>query len=150
MRNVPVGSGRRKTKSVLPNYPNMIVSNPDILISPRGFPVSFYPATLYWGSSVCNTEAPPLLRLPVLGKHARDVKENHDRILVPKTLRIHDPIEAAKSSIWSTLGIKNGNNGMFKAIEAKGERHTSVGEREMMMQANPAAFSRSLNFHERA
>ncbi|KAJ7953826.1 Cyclic dof factor like, partial [Quillaja saponaria] len=61
---------------------------------------------------------------PTLGKHSRDgnilphprshkeepVKErNHSEngVLIPKTLRIDDPSEAAKSSIWATLGIKN-------------------------------------------
>ena len=34
-------------------------------------------------------------------------KPRNGGVLVPKTLRIDDPSEAAKSSIWATLGIKN-------------------------------------------
>ncbi|GMH31165.1 hypothetical protein Nepgr_033008 [Nepenthes gracilis] len=71
---------------------------------------------------------------PILGKHSRDGntlksfaskdvdavvrKGSESRVLVPKTLRIDDPTEAAKSSIWATLGIKNEkgdsiNSGVF-------------------------------------
>lgn len=139
MRNVAVGSGRRKTKnSLAPNYHSIMVSDADTFVfSPHGFPVSFYPASFYCG-------APP----PVLGKHSR---ENLDGVLVPKTLRIHDPSEAAKSSIWTTLGIKSDGVGLFKgSFESKGDGRRGVNERAVLLQANPAALSRSLNFHERA
>lgn len=162
MRNVAVGSGRRKNKNtLLPNYPVARASDaasslkPNaFLISSPGFPVSFYPATLYWGSApnMSSGDPPPrsMSSGSVLGKHLRG-KENLEAertVLIPKTLRIHDPSEAAKSCMWSTLGIKNERvrslNGasLFKAFESKGDHRATV------LQANPAAFCRSLNFHE--
>ncbi|GKU97202.1 hypothetical protein SLEP1_g10373 [Rubroshorea leprosula] len=107
---------------------------------------------------------------PTLGKHSRDestgkpsnseeeepVKEsNSERCLwIPKTLRIDDPGEAARSSIWATLGIKNdkvnpiGGGGLFKAFQSKGDDKNPVLEASPVLQANPAALSRSINFHE--
>ncbi|KAK6266858.1 hypothetical protein QUC31_017695 [Theobroma cacao] len=107
---------------------------------------------------------------PTLGKHSRDenmgklsnsgeeepVKENNaERCLwIPKTLRIDDPGEAARSSIWATLGIKNdkpdsiGSGGLFKSFQSKGDERNQVPETSPVLQANPAALSRSINFHE--
>ncbi|KAG6415714.1 hypothetical protein SASPL_123128 [Salvia splendens] len=108
---------------------------------------------------------------PTLGKHSRDdntlmpvnpeeasEKESNPKkcLWVPKTLRIDDPGEAAKSSIWATLGIKNeradsvGSGGLFKAFESqlKGGEKAHGPETSTVLQANPAALSRSLNFHE--
>ncbi|XP_030956451.1 cyclic dof factor 3-like [Quercus lobata] len=108
---------------------------------------------------------------PTLGKHSRDgniinpanspkesVKENSSErcVWIPKTLRIDDPNEAAKSSIWTTLGIKNektssiNSGGLFKAFQTKGNDKSKVVETSAVLQANPAALSRSLNFHESA
>lgn len=107
---------------------------------------------------------------PTLGKHSRDEnilkssnsgdeepqKENNaERCLwIPKTLRIDDPGEAARSSIWATLGIKNdkadtiSGGGLFKAFQSKTDEKNHVAETSPVLQANPAALSRSLNFHE--
>ncbi|OIW02139.1 hypothetical protein TanjilG_06734 [Lupinus angustifolius] len=106
---------------------------------------------------------------PTLGKHSRDgnilsptsLKEkpstetssdnnnSENSVLIPKTLRIDDPGEAAKSSIWSTLGIKN-DGGIFKAFpSSKGGDKNHVVEASPLLHANPAALSRSLIFHER-
>ncbi|KAD7479500.1 hypothetical protein E3N88_02636 [Mikania micrantha] len=100
---------------------------------------------------------------PTLGKHSRaengeeeTTTENEEEksLWVPKTLRIDDPDEAAKSSIWATLGIKNdrsvGGNGrgMFKAFQSKREDKEPMKEASPALQANPAALSRSLNFQE--
>ncbi|KAI3462931.1 hypothetical protein Pfo_019594 [Paulownia fortunei] len=108
---------------------------------------------------------------PTLGKHSRDdnimkpanpeeetqKESNSEKLLwVPKTLRIDDPGEAAKSSIWATLGIKNdrvdsvGGGRLFKAFQSqsKGDEKTQVPETSTVLQANPAALSRSLSFHE--
>ncbi|KAF5748989.1 hypothetical protein HS088_TW04G00950 [Tripterygium wilfordii] len=107
---------------------------------------------------------------PTLGKHLRDEntakasntgeeetsKDNHtERCLwVPKTLRIDDPGEAAKSSIWTTLGIKNdkvdsfGGGGLFKSFQSKGDEKSHTTESTPVLHANPAALSRSQNFHE--
>ncbi|KAG6429719.1 hypothetical protein SASPL_107772 [Salvia splendens] len=131
MRNVAVGSGRRKTKnSINPNYHGIVVSEADaLLFAPHhGFPLSFYPAAFYCSSG--------------LGKHSRD------GVLVPKMLRIHDPSEAAKSSIWTTLGINKDGGGMFVGRRGVGDDTTAAAAK--LLRANPAALSRSLNFHERA
>nr|KYP45420.1 Dof zinc finger protein DOF5.2 [Cajanus cajan] len=156
--------------------------------NPSGFchPVSFYPTPPFWGcmpmpvppaspswSSHSFPNYPPAPtssgpNSPTLGKHSRDGDilfqpgtENNKSVLIPKTLRIDDPTEAAKSSIWSTLGIKNDklNNhslnggGLFKAFASKGDdknkNHGMVVEASPVLQANPAALSRSLVFHER-
>ncbi|KAK9272869.1 hypothetical protein L1049_003247 [Liquidambar formosana] len=107
---------------------------------------------------------------PTLGKHSRDenmlkpsnseeeepLKENNSErcLWIPKTLRIDDPGEAARSSIWATLGIKNdkadsiSGGGLFKAFQSKSEEKNHVAETSPVLQANPAALSRSLNFHE--
>ncbi|KAF5725373.1 hypothetical protein HS088_TW23G00094 [Tripterygium wilfordii] len=107
---------------------------------------------------------------PTLGKHSRDentVKasttgeeenpkdNNSERCLwVPKTLRIDDPGEAAKSSIWMTLGIKYdkadslGGGGLFKSFQSKGDEKSHSTEFSPVLHANPAALSRSQNFHE--
>ncbi|KAM0987191.1 hypothetical protein ACFX2G_011527 [Malus domestica] len=120
--------------------------------------------------SHCATRSGP--NSPTLGKHSRDedipnpsssqneepAKENSSErcVWIPKTLRIDDPNEAARSSIWATLGIKNekGNctnegGGLFKAFQSKGDEKNHVVEASPVLQANPAAFSRSLNFRER-
>ncbi|XP_059648829.1 cyclic dof factor 1-like [Cornus florida] len=107
---------------------------------------------------------------PTLGKHSRDGNllntSNSDKeellretnsescLWVPKTLRIDDPSEAARSSIWSTLGIKNDKTdsihggGLFKGFQSKGDNKSHRAETPLVLQANPAALSRSLNFHE--
>lgn len=65
-----------------------------------------------------------------------------------------DPGEAARSSIWATLGIKPdradsvGGGGLFKAFQSKSDEKTHVSETSTVLQANPAALSRSLSFHE--
>ncbi|KAF4376705.1 hypothetical protein F8388_025576 [Cannabis sativa] len=107
---------------------------------------------------------------PTLGKHSRDEntvksnsseeeqpkESNSERCLwIPKTLRIDDPGEAARSSIWATLGIKNdkadsiSGGGLFKAFQPKNDEKNHRAENSVL-QANPAALSRSLSFQERS
>lgn len=146
---------------------------------PPGFPMPFYP---YWGCAVpgpwnvpwvappCTNTAPTSgSNSPTLGKHSREEnvkssecgeeepqKENKPEkcLWIPKTLRIDDPGEAARSSIWATLGIKNDGSasvnggGLFKAFQSKVEEKNHVSEPSAMLQANPAALSRSRNFQE--
>ncbi|KAL2340761.1 hypothetical protein Fmac_008701 [Flemingia macrophylla] len=136
-------------------------------LCPPGFPMSFYPAAAFWNipwfpSHSHHSTGP---NSPTLGKHSRDedvAKENKEEptrqrngssVLVPKTLRIDDPSEAAKSSIWATLGIKNecvsvSGGGMFKGFQSKKDDKNHVVEASPVLRANPAALSRSLNFHE--
>ncbi|KAK1351426.1 cyclic dof factor 2 [Heracleum sosnowskyi] len=108
---------------------------------------------------------------PTLGKHSRDEnmpkssscdkgspKENNPEkcLWVPKTLRIDDPGEAAKSRIWETLGIKNEiggdtdcGKGMFKAaFQTKDAEKCHYSKSSSVLHANPAAMSRSRSFHE--
>ncbi|XWS60528.1 hypothetical protein CRYUN_Cryun07bG0043600 [Craigia yunnanensis] len=146
---------------------------------PSGFPMSFYPAAAYWNCGIPGTWNIPWLspqsstssnqkdptsgpNSPTLGKHSREgdiddsekqkpSKQKNGCVLVPKTLRIDDPSEAAKSSIWATLGIKNeslGRGGLFKAFQPKSDEKNYIAEASPVLRANPAALSRSLNFHE--
>lgn len=167
-------------------YPwNPSVSLPTF--GPTSFPIPFYstPPPPYWGCAVPGPWPVPWVipqtghtppssgpNSPTLGKHSRDdnvlnladkeeglEKEGSSEksLWVPKTLRINDPGEAAKSSIWATLGIKNdrvdsvgGGGGLFKAFQSgsKGDEKARVQETSTVLQANPAALSRSLSFHE--
>ncbi|KAG2669570.1 hypothetical protein I3843_14G038500 [Carya illinoinensis] len=85
------------------------------------------------GNSSCSGNSSP-----ILGKHSRDAnslaEETKEQSLwVPKTLRVNHPEEAAKSSIWSTLGIEpdkdksSARGGIFKASQSKSNTnsHTS-------------------------
>ncbi|KAJ4841034.1 hypothetical protein Tsubulata_009370 [Turnera subulata] len=147
---------------------------------PPGFPMPFYPAP-YWNCGITGAWNIPLLspqsssssnhkapssgpNSPTLGKHSRDgglklddsekeepAKQKNGCLVVPKILRIDDPSEAAKSSIWTTLGIKNeslSNGGLFKAFKPKSAEKNGITEPSPALRANPAALSRSINFHE--
>ncbi|KAL7606059.1 hypothetical protein Lser_V15G18389 [Lactuca serriola] len=131
---------------------------------PTGYPpIPFYPPP-YWNSVSWLPPATSAPNYSILGKHSSDresinpieePKKQKNSILIPKTLRIDDPDEAAKSSIWATLGIKNENcsrRDLFKGFEAKGDekKKQPITEPSLLLQANPAAFSRSLCFQERA
>lgn len=145
-------------------------------LCPPGFPMSFYPAAFWnvpWFPSHPSVTNPmslnSSLNSPTLGKHLRNddnddnlakqdhlqneesPKQRNGSVLVPKTLRIDDPSEAAKSSIWATLGITNecvSGGGMTKAFQSKKDGKKHVAETSPMLRANPAALARSLNFHE--
>uniref|UniRef100_A0A1J3CSS9 Cyclic dof factor 3 n=1 Tax=Noccaea caerulescens TaxID=107243 RepID=A0A1J3CSS9_NOCCA len=142
---------------------------PPAFYPPPGYPMPFYP---YWtipmlsphhSSMSLNGSSP---NSSILGKHSRDEesarkdneterKQRNVSVLVPKTLRIDDPNEAAKSSIWTTLGIKNEGmskgGGMFKGFDQKTKKmnNNEKADNSPLLSANPAALSRSLNFHER-
>ncbi|KAL2903946.1 Cyclic dof factor 2 [Bienertia sinuspersici] len=98
-------------------------------------------------------------------KESSEVREfQNSRVVIPKTLRFFDPSEAAKSSICTTLGIKNNKNAASGRLALFGELQqpkssvsydrtttnmiSGVEASSMVLQANPAAFSRSLAFHE--
>uniref|UniRef100_A0A7N0TRU3 Dof-type domain-containing protein n=1 Tax=Kalanchoe fedtschenkoi TaxID=63787 RepID=A0A7N0TRU3_KALFE len=127
-------------------------------------PISSPSAT---GSPLSSPSSSP--HSPRLGKHSRDgeminvtnksdggVEPKASRgIWIPKTLRIDDPSQAAKSSIWETLGIQNekssiNGSGIFKSLPQKDGScgNSKVPERPHHMHTNPAALSRSQNFHE--
>lgn len=95
---------------------------------------------------------------PMVGKHSRDgslhVEEKIEKssLWVPKTLRLDDPEDAAKSSM-STLGItldesiKRGN--LFRSFHA-GNEVSNASSATRVLHFNPAAMSRSQTFQERA
>ncbi|KAK8961310.1 Cyclic dof factor 2 [Platanthera guangdongensis] len=87
---------------------------------------------------------------PALGKHCRDAaatspgKAKQEKSLwVPKTLRIDDVDEAARCSIFTILGIKPDEDGIFKAFSSKINKKGDAA-----LHANPAALSRSQAFQE--
>lgn len=151
-------------------------------ICPIAFPMPFFP-TPYWNCSVppwSNPWLSPPLQAENektsgsdpnsrLGKHSREgdllnpsnpggkeqseQKYSERSILVPKTLRIDDPDEAAKSSIWSTLGIKydSANRGeFFKALQPKSDDKHNKPNTSPVLHTNPAALSRSITFQQSA
>ncbi|KAL4015807.1 hypothetical protein IC575_023409 [Cucumis melo] len=168
------------------SLPYSSITPPSAPFYPPGIPVSYYPSQPYWGYL-----APPSLTIinpnsqnsstnsSVLGKRSRDgklvkspsnteseiVKQKNSEepsLGIPKTMKVDDPNEAAKSSIWSTLGIKNDkkagggststtiNGGsLFVSLQrsTKGKEETQI-ESWSLLQANPAAFSRALKFRE--
>ena len=98
---------------------------------------------------------------PSLGKHNRDsgltvVEKREKSLWIPKTVRIIDPDEAAKSSILSTLGITPDTGepmkkaGIFKGFHSKikDAADLRLDREKVMMHLNPAALSRSQTFQE--
>ncbi|KAG7017702.1 Cyclic dof factor 3, partial [Cucurbita argyrosperma subsp. argyrosperma] len=104
-----------------------------------------------WMSPVGQSHAP---NSPTLGKHSRDKKGGERCIWIPKTLRIDDPEEAAKSSIWATLGIKNEKRdsvgeGVFKPFRFNdSDEQNERTKPTSVLELNPAALSRSIKFNE--
>ncbi|XP_022868819.1 cyclic dof factor 1-like [Olea europaea var. sylvestris] len=144
-------------------------------IYPAGFPMPFYP-TPYWNVTWLSLQSPTPSQKALgsspdspLGKHSRDgellvpnkpeskecivEKNSESSIVIPKTLRIDNPDEAAKSPIWATLGIKYDSvtrEGLFKALQPKFDKKKPVATASPVMHANPAALSRSIGFQESA
>ncbi|PWA42705.1 DOF transcription factor 2 [Artemisia annua] len=179
MRNMPVGAGRRKNKNLASQCRYITISqesvttsitvpeniqnnisipgvslpynpwNPAVPIPSVCPPLPVYPS-VYWN---CIPFLPPSTPSsdPILGKRVRDddLEKPNNSILIPKTLRIDDPDEAAKSSIWATLGIKNENFKAFQGKSKDSKKHQETTN-SPTLQANPAAFSRSLCFQETA
>ncbi|KAJ6772397.1 DOF-TYPE ZINC FINGER DNA-BINDING FAMILY PROTEIN [Salix koriyanagi] len=104
-----------------------------------------------------------------LGKHSRDSNilnpayleapsregtKSEKGVLVPKNLKIDDLGEAARSSMWASLGIMSeksnsiNGGGLFKGFQSKNEDRNCMAGTTSVLQANPAASSRSRNFHE--
>lgn len=147
-----------------------------VVYRPSGFRMPFYTAPPFgacavpcvWSIPPCVTPLIPGHDSPTLGKHPRDdttsdsEKEQPQKesnpgkcFWVPKTLRIDDPSEAARSFIWTTLGDENDkkagsvgkSGGPLNAFEPKG-RMNNVSTAASVLHANPAALSRALRFHE--
>jgi len=150
-----------------------------------GIAIPFYPAAAaYWGcmvpgawnapwpphsqsesASSLSTASPASTKSNCLtpGKRSRDSDEEGDtkgngKVWVPKTIRIDDADEVARSSILSLIGIngdKAGKDGRGCKLarvfeqkeEAKTATHTVINSLPFL-QGNPAALSRSLTFQE--
>jgi len=81
-----------------------------------------------------------------LGKHPREANSQEEdkpeeTFWVPKALRITDPEEAAKSSIWDSLGIKPDKRLFCKCCHSKNLKNGKTPESPESVQANPAVFS---------
>jgi hypothetical protein len=160
---------------------------------PQG--IAIYPAApaAYWGCVVPGgwnnlpwpaqggLSSPPSVSssgradsLTLLGKHAREadepgIRRSHGsgKVWAPKTIRIDDADEVAKSSIWSLIGIKADDkqknadmdgrkHGSSTVFEPKHDEEKKTAKQAMMMittgspllHANPVALTRSLTFQE--
>lgn len=94
---------------------------------------------------------------PTLGKHSRlytDEEKSETCVLVPKTLRIEDPDEPSRSPFWTTSGIKPGQKKsmsrgtIFGTFEPKVDDMSHIADASHILEANPAALSRSHTFKE--
>ncbi|KAG8097017.1 hypothetical protein GUJ93_ZPchr0013g37011 [Zizania palustris] len=147
--------------------------------------IPFYPAApAYWGCMVpgawhapwpqqsqsqsvsTSSAASPVSTMSncfKLGKHPRDGNEEGDsksnvKVWVPKTIRIDDVDEVARSSIWSLIGIKSEKVAadhdrgckLAKVFEPKDEAKTATHTvvNSPFLQGNPAALTRSVTFQE--
>ncbi|KAK1373377.1 Dof-type domain-containing protein [Heracleum sosnowskyi] len=147
-------------------------------ICPPGFPFPCYTIP-YWNYNVPGSWNMPWLPPPpqvtnqdapicdsksqILGKHSREgdllrpvnyLDKEHCKlnnveksVVVPKIIRIDDLDEEAKGSIFASLGIKTDT--ITKAFQHKKDEKDHVVKPSPVLQANPAAMSRSLRFQER-
>jgi hypothetical protein len=97
-----------------------------------------------------------------LGKHAREGDEGRShgsgKVWAPKTVRIDDADEVARSSIWSVIGIKGDTQNTDTDRRKHGTvfepKHEAKAAKQAMittlplLHANPVAFTRSLTFQE--
>lgn len=164
-KKVNVGSHEETFDKSYQSLPPQFSWNPAMC-----YPVSFYPNIAYYGGCLVPSWNVQSISTQscgqnstTLGKHSRDgnillhsnsekenlgSERNNNSVFIPKTLRIDDPNEIANSSIWSTLGIKNGGE-LFMGFASKGGVKNHVETSSSVLQANPVALSRSLVFHER-
>ncbi|XP_051183098.1 cyclic dof factor 1 [Lolium perenne] len=150
--------------------------------------IPFYPApAAYWGCMVpgawntpwqqqsqSQSGSSPSAASPVSTvsscfqsrKHPRDGDEERNangngKVWVPKTIRIDDVDEVARSSIWSLIGIKGDKVGtddsrgcklarvFYPKDAAKTTTHRVINS-SPFLKGNPAAQSRSVSFQERS
>ncbi|GMJ05661.1 cycling DOF factor 1 [Hibiscus trionum] len=169
MRNVPIGAGRRKTKTSSSAAAAALHYHHHVMISEAILGAQASSVLTFGNSSHLPPPLPTLYRQgfpasfyslpassPALGKHSRDEKESvkpESGASNSKALRIDDTDETAKSSMVATLMIKTKNTlnsgGIFNGFRTKiGEDRNCRLRTFSVLQANPAALSRSLNFHE--
>ncbi|OEL31110.1 hypothetical protein BAE44_0007871 [Dichanthelium oligosanthes] len=151
-----------------------------------GIAIPIYPAAPgYWGCMVPGAWSLPWPVQPpsptsapsvsssgpadsfILGKHPREVDEGRSahgsgKVWAPKTIRIEDADEVARSSIWSLIGIKGdkkqdadhtGGHKHGTVFDPKHEAKKTVKPAVMitsspLMHANPVALTRSVTFQE--
>jgi hypothetical protein len=88
------------------------------------------------------------VRKALKGRNFAGRRKEENNIWAPKTLRITDPEEATKSSIFASLGIKPDEKGIFKSFRSELLVDGKTPESPQAQQANPAAVSRSQSFQE--
>uniref|UniRef100_A0A0A9AM02 Dof-type domain-containing protein n=1 Tax=Arundo donax TaxID=35708 RepID=A0A0A9AM02_ARUDO len=149
-----------------------------------GIAIPIYPAAPgYWGCMVPGawslpwpvqspsqglsspTSAPSVSSGPdslTLGKHPREDDDGRvhgsGKVWAPKTIRIDDADEVARSSIWSLIGIKGdkkdadtGRHKLGTVFERKSEAKTAkqaMITSSPLLHANPVALTRSVTFQE--
>lgn len=188
MRNVPVGSGKRKSKhsiisashcekastpfSINPDCPEIEKTSIELQNAQTCFPLQGFPGPPWaypWALPMIiapPTSVPfpyfPMLpvfsTMPNLGDQLNNDEGKGEKktFWVPKTLRVDNPEEAAKSSIWSTLGIRRDASAkrqcLFQDFEANEENSGRGGapNAAQMLYSNPAALARSRTFQESA
>ncbi|CAK9234809.1 unnamed protein product [Sphagnum troendelagicum] len=92
-------------------------------------PMPWAAAAAQAAASTANGSVLPGTTMPVLGKHSREWPEGRrvdGALWAPKTLRIDDPKDAARSSVWNALGMPNPpesvlSGSKFKAFQLKAE-----------------------------
>ncbi|KAH7366489.1 hypothetical protein KP509_18G081000 [Ceratopteris richardii] len=112
-------------------------------------PMPVYPP----GVSIAGAMLP--YALPGTQNHQFSDRSQPDKCLwVPKTLRIDDPVDAARSSIWTTLGLRDGPLSSSKHASSKSCQGMNCKDdnEEVSMNrcSNPAALSRSAAFQEKS
>lgn len=124
-------------------------------ISATSMPMQFVPAP-YWGLSYwpVGTRNIPLAessnKFHTIAKHSRDEDSMEaatpkKRVIVPKTLRVNDPNDALKSTVWEALGIKPR---VAKPLETGTTSNDYPLNAPPELEANPAALCRSQTFQE--
>ncbi|KAI4303791.1 hypothetical protein MLD38_039384 [Melastoma candidum] len=133
-------------------YPwNYLAVLPPSTPCPAGFSTPFYHPTFLNCSFLSNWNLPSLV--PSHGvpdspagellDSENPTKRRNASVLVPKTLRVDDPKEAAKSTIWSTLGIEK--DSLYRECFLKAQ---SAGKISPVLVSNPPSLSRSVGFVE--
>ncbi|KAH7331209.1 hypothetical protein KP509_20G020200 [Ceratopteris richardii] len=96
---------------------------------------------------------PPLDAALAHESYTKDNASSEMHLWAPKSLRIKDVNEAARNSIWLTLGIreKQGSTVLEQARKAIQHNANEVNVVAIQSQCrNPAALSKSMTFHERS
>lgn len=164
-REVKEQDSRSNPVHCYPIPPWVLVSAPDdgshdpirwtqtpMLAVPPGFPLKIVPASYLtcWTAGARHSLA--------LGKHSRDGnlidEKSENCISVPKTLRIDDPDEASKSSSVASLDFNSNQKenklrcGVFKPYRSSQDCKAHTMDTVEVLEANPAALSRTHTFQE--